>query len=165
MCKYHNHTQTHTHTHMLIHIHTHTHTHTHAHTHTHTHTHIYTSHSGGDATRMEEGEFFGWTGRAMVHDNMERSHYMKNFDVGHTCGCSEQKPSKKSSTTLAFCRHWLDRLGQTKCLMGLKNLCDAGIVAAYPSLCDMRGSYLAHYEHTILLRPICKEVISRGEDY
>ena len=37
---------------------------------------------------MEENEFyaietFGSTGRGYVHDDMETSHYMKNFDVGH----------------------------------------------------------------------------------
>ena len=37
---------------------------------------------------MEENEFyaietFGSTGRGYVHDDMECSHYMKNFDVGH----------------------------------------------------------------------------------
>ena len=36
---------------------------------------------------------------------------------------------------------------------------------AYPPLCDIRGSYTAQLEHTILLRPTCKEVISRGDDY
>ena len=44
---------------------------------------------GGDATRMEEGEFFaietfGSTGRGIVHDDMECSHYMKDFKV---CVC------------------------------------------------------------------------------
>ena len=43
---------------------------------------------GGEAVRMEENEFyaietFGSTGRGYVHDDMETSHYMKNFDVGH----------------------------------------------------------------------------------
>ncbi|XP_072257379.1 methionine aminopeptidase 2-like [Pyxicephalus adspersus] len=43
---------------------------------------------GGEATRMEEGEVyaietFGSTGKGVVHDDMECSHYMKNFDVGH----------------------------------------------------------------------------------
>lgn len=47
----------------------------------------------------------------------------------------------------------------------LKQLCDAGLVNAYPPLCDVRGSYVAQYEHTILLRPTCKEVLSRGDDY
>ena len=36
---------------------------------------------------------------------------------------------------------------------------------AYPPLCDKIGSYVAQYEHTILLRPTCKEVDSRGDDY
>ena len=43
---------------------------------------------GGEATRMEEGEFyaietFGSTGKGYVHEDMECSHYMKNFDIGH----------------------------------------------------------------------------------
>jgi methionyl aminopeptidase len=67
--------------------------------------------------------------------------------------------------TLAFCRRWLDRLGQTKYLMALKDLCDKGIVDPYPPLCDIKGCYTAQFEHTILLRPTCKEVISRGTDY
>ena len=67
--------------------------------------------------------------------------------------------------TLAFCRRWLDRLGESKYLMALKNLCDLGIVDPYPPLCDTKGCYTAQFEHTILLRPTCKEVVSRGDDY
>ena len=57
------------------------------------------------------------------------------------------------------------RLGQTKYLMALKNLCDAGIVEPYPPLCDIKGSYTAQYEHTIMLKPTCKEIVSKGDDY
>ena len=37
---------------------------------------------------MEEGEFyaietFGSTGKGLVHDDVDCSHYMKNFDIGH----------------------------------------------------------------------------------
>ena len=67
--------------------------------------------------------------------------------------------------TLAFCRRWLDRLGQTRYLMALKDLCEKGIVAPYPPLCDQKGCYTAQLEHTILLRPTCKEIVSRGTDY
>ena len=35
----------------------------------------------------------------------------------------------------------------------------------YPPLADVRGSFVAQYEHTILLRPTCKEVLTRGDDY
>ena len=44
-------------------------------------------------------------------------------------------------------------------------LISSGLVDAYPPLCDIKGSYTAQYEHTILLRPTCKEVVSRGNDY
>lgn len=130
---------------------------------------------GGDATRMEEGEFyaietFGSTGKGVVHDDMECSHYMKNFEVGHVPLRLQRAKSllnvvNQNFSTLAFCRRWLDRLGQTKYLMALKNLCDSGIVDAYPPLCDVKGSYTAQYEHTILLKPTCKEIVSKGEDY
>ena len=39
------------------------------------------------------------------------------------------------------------------------------LLQPYPPLCDVRGSYTAQYEHTIILRPTCKEVLSRGDDY
>ena len=35
----------------------------------------------------------------------------------------------------------------------------------YPPLCDVKGSYVSQYEHTILLRPTVKEVVSRGDDF
>ena len=62
------------------------------------------------------------------------------------------------------CRY-LDRLGEDKYLMALKNLCDAGIVDPYPPLCDNKGCYTAQYEHTLYLHPTRKEVLSRGPDY
>ena len=49
--------------------------------------------------------------------------------------------------------------------MALKNLCDAGIVDAYPPLCDIKGCYTAQFEHTLYLHPTRKEVLSAGEDY
>ena len=60
---------------------------------------------------------------------------------------------------------YLDRLGESKYQMALKNLCDVGIVDPYPPLCDSKGSYVAQYEHTIYLHPTRKEVLSRGSDY
>ena len=71
----------------------------------------------------------------------------------------------KNFGTLAFCRRWLDRIGEERYLMALKDLGEKGIVEPYPPLCDIKGCYTAQYEHTILLRPTCKEVISRGTDY
>jgi methionyl aminopeptidase len=130
---------------------------------------------GGEATRMEEGEFyaietFGSTGRGLVHEDLECSHYMKNFDAGHVplrLPRAKQLLAtiEKNFGTLAFCRRYLDRVGEQKYLMALKSLCDAGVVDPYPPLCDVKGSYVAQYEHTLYLHPTKKEVLSRGEDY
>ncbi|CAK0749467.1 Methionine aminopeptidase 2B [Coccomyxa viridis] len=130
---------------------------------------------GGEATRMEEGEFyaietFGSTGKGYVHEDLECSHYMKNFDVGHV---PLRLPRAKALLnvinrnfgTLAFCKRYLDRLGETKYQMALKNLCDVGIVDPYPPLCDVKSSYVAQFEHTLYLHPTKKEVLSRGADY
>jgi len=139
------------------------------------------------STVMEEGEIyaietFGSTGRGYVVEDMECSHYMKNFHAPHIP--LRMQSSKrllghinKTFGTLAFCRRWLERDDggsacvngqngkQTKYMGALKNLCDVGIVQAYPPLCDVKGCYTAQYEHTIMMRPMCKEVVSRGDDY
>ena len=130
---------------------------------------------GGEATRMEEGEFFaietfGSTGKGYVNEDMECSHYMKNFNVSHVplrMNRSKQLLHfiNQEFSTLAFCRRWLDRKGEDRHMMALTNLCDVGIVDAYPPLVDIKGCYTAQYEHTICLRATCKEVISRGDDY
>ena len=104
---------------------------------------------GGEATIMEENEFyaietFGSTGKGYVHEDMECSHYMKNFDVGHV-PLRMQKSKLLLNTinkhfgTLAFCRRWLDRLGETRYLMALKDLGEKGIVDPYPPLVDIKG--------------------------
>jgi len=35
----------------------------------------------------------------------------------------------------------------------------------YPPLVDIKGSYVSQFEHTILLRPTQKEILSRGPDF
>jgi methionyl aminopeptidase len=130
---------------------------------------------GGEATVMEENEFyaietFGSTGRGVVHDDMDCSHYMKNFESSYVPLRLQSSKTllniiNKNFGTLAFCKRWLDRAGATKYQMALKDLCDKGVVDAYPPLCDIKGCYTAQFEHTIMLRPTCKEVVSRGDDY
>eukprot|EP00760_Papus_ankaliazontas_P031156 PhM_4_TR5193/c2_g1_i2/m.46754/K01265/map; methionyl aminopeptidase len=130
---------------------------------------------GGEATKMEEGEqyaieTFGSTGRGIVIDDLECSHYMRPKH-GRAIPIRGDKARKllahidRTYSTLAFCRKWLDREGQDRHVLALKELCEAGAVDKYPPLCDIKGSYTAQFEHTILLRPTCKEVLSRGEDY
>ena len=128
-----------------------------------------------DNTKMEEGEVFaietfGSTGRGYVVDDLEVSHYAlkpdhPNVPLRVSSSRTLLNVIKKNFGTLPWCRRYLDRLGQEKYLLGLNNLVSSGIVEAYPPLVDIKGSYTAQYEHTILLRPTVKEVISRGDDY
>ncbi|KAL0262972.1 Methionine aminopeptidase 2 [Diplodia seriata] len=130
---------------------------------------------GSDQTKMEEGETFaietfGSTGKGYVRDDMETSHYARRVDAPKVALRVSSAKSlltsiNKNFGTLPFCRRYLDRLGHDKYLLGLNNLVQSGIVEAYPPLCDVKGSYTAQFEHTILLRPNVKEVISRGDDY
>ena len=128
-----------------------------------------------DQTKMEEGEVFaietfGSTGRGYVTDDLETSHYALRPDAPNvplrvSSARSLLSVIKKNFGTIPWCRRYLDRLGQEKYLLGLNNLVQAGIVEAYPPLVDVKGSYTAQFEHTILLRPTMKEVVSRGDDY
>lgn len=124
--------------------------------------------------RMVEGEqyaieTFGSTGKGHVYEDLDCSHYMRDFDM-------EDVPIRDGKArgllnvinrefgTLAFCRKWLEEFFPRH-IMPLKRLVDTGIVKAYPPLSDINGCYTAQYEHTILIRPTCKEVLTRGEDY
>lgn len=132
---------------------------------------------GGSNQRMEEGEVFaietfGSTGKGYVHDDMECSHYMIEANyIDQYPPVRTQKARqlagllKRQFGTLAWCRRWLDRIGEQRYLGALKQLVDSGWVQDYPPLCDIKGCYTAQLEHTILLRPTCKEVVSRGDDY
>ncbi|KAI9888489.1 MAG: Methionine aminopeptidase 2 [Vezdaea aestivalis] len=125
---------------------------------------------GGDQTKMEEGETFaietfGSTGKGYVRDDLETSHYAKRSDAPNvslrlSSAKSLMNTINKNFGTLPFCRRYLDRLGQEKYLLGLNNLVNSGIIEAYPPLCDIKGSYTAQFEHTILLRPNVKENIA-----
>lgn len=130
---------------------------------------------GHSNEKMEEGETyaietFGSTGKGIVRDDMETSHYAKIADAPKVAlrVASAKKLLQsidKNFGTLPFCRRYLDRLGHEKYLLGLNNLVQSGVLQDYPPLCDIKGSYTAQFEHTILLRPNVKEVISRGDDY
>jgi methionyl aminopeptidase len=50
-------------------------------------------------------------------------------------------------------------------ILPLRDLVQNGIINPYPPLSDQEGSYVAQYEHTLVLRPTVKEVLSRGDDY
>ncbi|CAJ1408009.1 unnamed protein product [Effrenium voratum] len=83
----------------------------------------------------------------------------------------------KRFSTLAFCPRWVVQEAERskfKLAKGsdqrwwsspLDELCNVGVVGRYPPLADLRGSYTAQYEHTILLGSSKKEVLTRGTDY
>ncbi|KAF6138493.1 hypothetical protein GIB67_022527 [Kingdonia uniflora] len=121
-------------------------------------------------TKLKLMERFSKVWKGYVREDLECSHYMKDFDAGHVPLRLPRAKQlfgtiNKHFSTLAFCRRYLDRLGELKYLMALKNLCGAGIVQPLPPLCDIKGSYVSQFQHTILHWPTCKEVISRGDDY
>ncbi|CAG8662209.1 12226_t:CDS:10 [Cetraspora pellucida] len=125
--------------------------------------------------KAKEGEYFaietfGSTGKGYVREDGECSHYAKRHDVDQvTLRIKKAKSLLNSITkhfgTLPFCRRYLDRVGETKYALALKHLVDSNVVESYPPLVDIKGSYTAQFEHTIILRPTCKEVVSRGDDY
>jgi|Transcript_19166 methionyl aminopeptidase len=125
--------------------------------------------------RMVEGEqyaieTFGSTGKGHVYEDLDCSHYMREFNWDNDVPIRDGKAKgllniiNREYGSLAFCRKWLEE-HFPRHLRPLKSLVDLGIVKAYPPLSDVTGSYTAQFEHTILLRPTCKEVITRGEDY
>mmetsp|Transcript_33481 Transcript_33481/g.66386 ORF Transcript_33481/g.66386 Transcript_33481/m.66386 type:complete len:451 (+) Transcript_33481:194-1546(+) len=128
-----------------------------------------------ESTKMEEGEFYAIetfcsTGKGYVVEDLDVSHYMKDADAPvvplRLKGAKELLYAINTYFgSLAFCRRWLDNVGQTRHLMNLKNLVDNGIVTPYPPLCDQRGSFTSQMEHTLVLRPTCKEILSVGDDY
>lgn len=130
---------------------------------------------GGPETKLEEGEIlaietFGSTGKGYIHEDLECSHYMLNFDrprvpLKHPKAGKLLRTINNNFGTLAWCRRWLDDLGEKSYLIALKELVDKEVVNDYPPLCDVTGSYVAQYEHTILLKSSGKEIMSIGDDY
>lgn len=126
--------------------------------------------------KMREGVFyaietFASTGKGYVVEDGECSHYMRSMD-GVQEGSLRHKGAKpllqaidKQFGTLPFCRRWLDDMGQPRHLLALKSLVESGLVQDYPPLVDVKGSFTSQMEHTIVLRPTCKEVVSRGDDF
>ncbi|KAG4027950.1 hypothetical protein MFRU_025g00170 [Monilinia fructicola] len=125
--------------------------------------------------KMEEGEVFaietfGSTGRGYLYDDVGVYGYGR---TGHVACANVQLSSAKTLLqtidanfgTLVFCRRYLERLGVKNYHLGMSHLMDNGIVESYAPLVDVKGSYTAQFEHTILLHSGGKEVISRGDDY
>ncbi|WVQ96025.1 methionine aminopeptidase, type II [Kwoniella sp. CBS 9459] len=131
-----------------------------------------------DTTRMEEGEYFaietfGSTGRGRVIEEGACSHYALSpyssehkYTGHHQSAKSLLASIKRNFGTLPFCRRYLEHVGEKNYLLALNTLVKERVVMDYPPLVDPQpGAMTAQFEHTILLRPTCKEVVSRGDDY
>lgn len=78
---------------------------------------------GGNNQKMEEGELyaietFGSTGKGLISEDGDCSHYMKSFEaqpvpLRHPKAKSLLRHISETYSTLAFCRRWLDRAGET----------------------------------------------------
>ncbi|KAI4724236.1 methionine aminopeptidase 2-like protein [Aureobasidium sp. EXF-10728] len=125
--------------------------------------------------RMEEGdifaiETFGTTGNGYLTDDIGiygygRNEHARLTGLQFSSAKSLLKTIDDHFGTLVFSRRYLERLGVKNYHLGMKSLIASGIVEDYAPLVDVPGSYIAQFEHTVILRPNCKEVISRGDDY
>ncbi|THY65523.1 methionine aminopeptidase 2-like protein [Aureobasidium pullulans] len=125
--------------------------------------------------RMEEGdifaiETFGTTGNGYLTDDIGvygygRNEHVRPSGLQYASAKSLLKTIDENFGSLVFSRRYLERLGVKNYHLGMKSLIASGVVEDYAPLVDIPGSYIAQFEHTVLLRPNCKEVISRGDDY
>lgn len=65
----------------------------------------------------------------------EVSHYMRAFEPFHVplrtrAGRNILNVINKNFDSLAFCKRWIDRLGEEKYQMGLTELCKSGLLTA-----------------------------------
>jgi methionyl aminopeptidase len=129
---------------------------------------------GGSGVRMEEGEMyacetFGSTGKGRVNDQGDNlSHYIVNPSPPTPRTPQQRKLLKtlqENFSTLAFCPRFLDRIGEKKYQVSLRQLGEIKAVIECPALSDVKGSLVAQFEHTFILLPTHKEVLSRGDDY
>ncbi|KAH7165180.1 peptidase M24, structural domain-containing protein [Dactylonectria macrodidyma] len=129
-----------------------------------------------DQTKMEEGEIFaietfGTTGSGRTHDDVGiygyglRPDAPSHVKLPFASANRLHKVIKENFGTIVFCRRYLERLGVERYLAGLNCLISNGIIEPYEPLADIKGSYSAQFEHTILLRESTKEILSRGSDY
>lgn len=130
---------------------------------------------GGSAEKMNEGELyacetFGTTGKGRVHDQGDNlSHYMvaRNPPTPRTPQQRKLlKTLQENFSTLAFCPRMIDQqTNEKKYAISLRQLVDCNAVHPYPALSDVKGCLVAQFEHSFILLPTHKEVLSRGDDY
>jgi methionyl aminopeptidase len=129
---------------------------------------------GGSAECMEEGELyacetFGTTGKGRVQnygDHVSHFRVSQNPPLPRTPQQRQLlKPLKENFSTLAFCQRFSEYIGERKYQINLRQLTEIKAVIDCPALADVKRSYIATFEHTFMLLPTHKEILTRGDDY
>ena len=121
--------------------------------------------------RMLEGEYyaietFSSTGTGITKEVNDCSHYMIDYTIDYKNVSLAKKEKKcfelieKNFSTLAFCNRWLDFYNIPKYSTFLKTLCSAGVIKKYPPLNDIKGSFTAQFEHSIVITDNGKIILS-----
>ena len=113
---------------------------------------------------MEEGdvfaiETFGTTGKAYLRDDVGVYGYGRNEGVSgaglhHASAKALLKTIDANFGTLVFARRDLERLGVRGYLLGMRTLVKEGLVEEYAPLVDVKGSFVAQFEHVSLVREV-----------
>ena len=112
--------------------------------------------------RMLEGEYyavetFSSSGTGSTLEGSECSHYMIDYNSDYNNFSLAFKDRKcfdsihQKFFTLAFCNRWLNFYDIPKYNKILKNLCSTRVIKKYPPLYDVKGSFTAQFEHSILI--------------
>eukprot|EP00834_Sanchytrium_tribonematis_P001231 NODE_28_length_38599_cov_0.791792.p10 type:complete len:385 gc:universal NODE_28_length_38599_cov_0.791792:5621-4467(-) len=146
-----------------------------------------------DPTKMVEGEIyaietFGTTGKGYVVDEGQSSHFAMSDQVPNGQPKSSRSRQLFQSVkthfhTLPFAKRWLQEsiqwdaahkqtvdkalLSESGAAMSLSlsQLVNEGFVDSYPPLVDVRGSYVAQFEHTLAIHGNGVEILTKDEDY
>lgn len=131
------------------------------------------AYNNGDQTKITEGFFavetFATTGNAEVHDSGDCSHFMLPDHPANNKIYSQKNNKvfqiiKDEFGTLPFSPRHVEYYEKDS-LTSIKMLSLRKMLNPYPPLCDVPGSLVAQFEHTVYLKDGKKEIITRGDDY
>nr|AZA04823.1 methionine aminopeptidase 2 [Nosema assamensis] len=144
----------------------------------------YTIHAGqsipcydnGDTTRIKENTFyavetFASTGKGRISDRSPCTHYILNKNKQRKLfdkNCiAVYNFIKDNLGTLPFSPKHIDHYGVIKLpsYTYIKMLTMMGLITPYPPLNDVKGSYVAQFEHTIYVTENGKEILTKGDDF
>lgn len=129
-----------------------------------------------DTTKVKEDTFyavetFATTGNGRIYDKSPCTHYMLNKKKEsklHNLSCkSIYDFVRKEFDTLPFSPKHIDyyNIIEGPSQMFVKLISNMKLFDPYPPLNDIKGSYVAQFEHTIYLTENCKEILTKGDDY